>query len=82
MSDILDFLYHGEVNVRQDNLDRFLALAEDLKLQGLPETSDEDGEASLSTQIEKKDKEQKAEEKLDFNITSDKKGEFGIIQKP
>ena len=32
---IVDFLYHGEVNVFQENLDSFLALAEELRLKGL-----------------------------------------------
>ena len=32
---ILDFLYQGEANVCQENLDAFLAIAEKLKLQGL-----------------------------------------------
>ena len=32
---IVDFLYHGEANVCQENLDSFLALAEELKLKGL-----------------------------------------------
>ena len=32
---IVDFLYFGEANVYQDNLDSFLAIAEDLKLKGL-----------------------------------------------
>ena len=32
---IVDFLYHGEANVFQENLDSFLAIAEDLKLKGL-----------------------------------------------
>ena len=32
---ILDFMYHGEVNVKQDNLDSFLAVAERLRVQGL-----------------------------------------------
>ena len=32
---IMDFLYLGEANVSQDNLDSFLALAEELKLKGL-----------------------------------------------
>ena len=58
-----------------------LGSSKDLKLQGLPETSDEDGEASLFIQLEKTDKEQKVEEKLDFNITN-KKGEFGVMEEP
>ena len=32
---IVDFMYHGEVNVYQEDLDAFLALAEELKLKGL-----------------------------------------------
>ena len=32
---MVDFLYYGEANVNQDNLDTFLALAEELKLKGL-----------------------------------------------
>ena len=35
LSAILDFLYLGEANVYQDDLDSFLALAEELKLKGL-----------------------------------------------
>ena len=32
---VVDFLYRGEANVFQDNLDSFLAIAEELKLKGL-----------------------------------------------
>ena len=32
---ILDFLYFGEANVYQDDLDSFLAIAEEIKLKGL-----------------------------------------------
>ena len=32
---IMDFLYRGEANVVQENLDSFLAIAEDLQLRGL-----------------------------------------------
>ena len=32
---VVDFLYHGEVNILQENLDNFLNLAEELKLKGL-----------------------------------------------
>ena len=32
---IIDFLYYGEANVNQENLDSFLAIAEELKLKGL-----------------------------------------------
>ena len=32
---MIDFLYHGEANVFQENLDSFLAIAEELQLKGL-----------------------------------------------
>ena len=38
---IVDFLYRGEANVYQDNLDSFLAIAEELQLKGLMGRADE-----------------------------------------
>ena len=35
---IVDFIYCGEISVHQDNLNEFLALAEDLQLRGLTES--------------------------------------------
>ena len=32
---IVDFIYHGETNIHQDDLDGFLALAAELQLKGL-----------------------------------------------
>ena len=40
---ILDFLYFGEANVYQENLDRFLALAGELQLKGLEGSATQDG---------------------------------------
>ena len=37
---IVDFLYHGEANIYQENLDSFLSIAEELKLKGLTGTDD------------------------------------------
>ena len=39
---IIDFLYCGEANVFQENLDPFLALAEELKLKGLTGEEEKD----------------------------------------
>ena len=39
---IMDFLYYGEAKVLQDNLDSFLALAEELNLKGLSGSSQTD----------------------------------------
>ena len=41
LSAIMDFLYRGEANVVQDNLDSFLAIAEELQLRGLMGKKDE-----------------------------------------
>ena len=38
---IMDFLYRGEANVFQDNLDSFLIIAEELQLKGLMGKTDE-----------------------------------------
>ena len=35
LNSIIDFIYFGEANVYQEDLDRFLALAEELKVKGL-----------------------------------------------
>ena len=40
LSAILDFLYCGEANVFQENLDSFFAISEELKLKGLMGQSD------------------------------------------
>ena len=34
---VLDFMYHGKVNVAQEDLSSFLAVAEDLQVKGLSE---------------------------------------------
>ena len=38
---IVDFLYYGEANVYQENLDSFLAIAEELQLRGLEGSKDQ-----------------------------------------
>ena len=41
---VVDFLYRGEANVAQENLDSFLAIAEELQLRGLVGKTDERAE--------------------------------------
>jgi len=39
MESVLNFMYHGEVNVAQDDLNSFLQVAEDLRVKGLTQTN-------------------------------------------
>jgi len=39
---VLNFMYHGEVNVAQEDLNSFLAIAEDLKVKGLTQNKSEE----------------------------------------
>jgi len=41
LQSVLNFMYHGEVNVSQDELNSFLAVAEDLKVKGLTQSDSE-----------------------------------------
>ena len=40
---VLNFMYHGEVNVAQEELNSFLAVAEELKVKGLTQNGSGDG---------------------------------------
>ena len=40
---VVDFLYYGQAKVYQENLDGFLAIAEELQLKGLEGSKDQDG---------------------------------------
>lgn len=46
---VLNFIYHGEVNVAQEELNSFLAVAEDLKVKGLTQNSSGGGGSSTKT---------------------------------
>ena len=49
---ILDFLYFGEANVLQENLDSFLALAEELRLKGLTGTDNSGNDKEPTTEVD------------------------------
>lgn len=46
LESVLDFMYHGEVNVAQHDLNAFLAVAEDLQIKGLTQTQPSTGKRS------------------------------------
>jgi len=43
LKNIMDYIYNGEVKVFQENLERFLVVAQRLKLEGLIANAQEDG---------------------------------------
>ena len=64
---IMDFLYFGEANVVHENLDSFLALAEELELKGLTRGDDEvakDQEMTKSPQYQVQPKKEKLSHKM------------------
>ena len=53
LQNVLDYVYEGEVRIFQENLDRFLEVAQKLKLDGLLSNDDnDDPEERQSTEIE------------------------------
>jgi len=44
---VLNFMYHGEVNVAQEELNTFLAVAEDLKVKGLTQNNTNENQPEL-----------------------------------
>ena len=52
---MLDFFYCGEANVSQDNLDSFLALADELQLKGLTKDQSEETDIPKNTASSKPD---------------------------
>jgi len=48
MEAVLNFMYHGEVNVAQDDLNSFLQVAEDLKVKGLTQNNSANAAAPTS----------------------------------
>ena len=51
---LVDFLYHGEANVCQEDLDSFLALAEELRLKGLTGNTEREKEPDIATDVKSK----------------------------
>ena len=83
---ILDFLYRGEANVFQDNLDSFLAIAEELQLKGLTGKIggrvEEDEKPLPSTFLSAKTKIPKTSFKRPAAPTGEIPGENGTIAIP
>eukprot|EP00092_Neocalanus_flemingeri_P010567 GFUD01011383.1.p1 GENE.GFUD01011383.1~~GFUD01011383.1.p1 ORF type:complete len:292 (+),score=63.95 GFUD01011383.1:182-1057(+) len=63
---VLNFMYHGEVNVAQEELNSFLAVAEDLKVKGLTQNDTEKSRGNQSTNELPKPKARDTPEKADM----------------
>ena len=66
---LVDFLYHGEANVFQDNLDSFLGMAEEFQLKGLHKREEESVEQVLEVS---KRKVSQSSSQIDHQIASSK----------
>merc|ERR1719339_920370 len=51
MESVLNFMYHGEVNVAQDDLNSFLAVAEELRVKGLTQSTSGGSDASNTSTL-------------------------------
>merc|ERR1712183_130128 len=49
---VLNFMYHGEVNVAQEELNSFLSVAEDLKVKGLTQNNTESPSSKPKSKVE------------------------------
>ena len=72
LSAVIDFLYCGEANIFQENLDSFLAIAEELKLRGLMGKTEASEEQSDASSIQSKMKPNvKADQKYFKSVCTD-----------
>jgi len=51
MESVLNFMYHGEVNVAQDDLNSFLAVAEELRVKGLTQSTSGGSDSSNTSTL-------------------------------
>ena len=65
---ILDFLYFGEANIYQENLDSFLAIAEEIQLKGLTGQTTTNLVEEQETLIHKRNNEAKKSTKRQMNL--------------
>merc|ERR1719319_931681 len=71
---MVDFLYYGEANVYQENLDSFLAVAEELQLKGLMGS----GAEEEAEEIENKPK--KAAQQSDYSKEDSKDHDNSVVK--
>ena len=67
---MVDFLYFGEANVNQENLDVFLSLAEELRLKGLTESRAEPNTEALKTKASEQERYVEIRNRVDRTISN------------
>ena len=76
LKSVVDFIYHGQVNIEQEDLNDFLQIAEDLELKGLTSVNSEPYDPPIVETKQKappsKPKITKAEENIDPHIVETK----------
>ena len=85
IQNVLDYVYDGEVNIQQDNLDRFLFIAQRLKLEGLTgshEQEDKESEPKSDFNLFKEGNQEDTKiivkVKQDLQLPAKKKPSFGV----
>lgn len=80
---ILDFMYHGEVNVKQDHLNSFLAVAEKLRVRGLCQSDSNNSSSGAklpSSHNSEKPKISRPHDNSSFSESSSKKARSSHVQ--
>ena len=67
---MVDFLYFGEANVNQENLDVFLSLVEELRLKGLTESRAEPNAEVLKTNASEQERYVEIRNRVDRTISN------------
>ena len=83
---IVDFIYHGEANIHQEDLDGFLALAEKLQLKGQEGTQDNHEETAEEPKSNRKQQHPKRsyvhKENPDYQAIANEGGDIYVTSKP
>merc|ERR1711944_363288 len=70
LQSVLNFMFHGEVNVAQEELNSFLAVAEELRVKGLTQNTQERSKQEHTEQKAKMPTPRRAREPPDMPMTS------------
>ena len=84
LTNILDYIYNGQVSIHQEHLDRFLELAQRFKLEGLLQDSqcaEKPGEETMNTQVSVPDQTKSIALRTDEEMSEPSTNEHGHMSK-